>query len=83
MAISRRNFLRGASACAVAAALPVPVLSNDYWPAGGPIFKGSIGVYQGVILREMGAREVFDLNACARRSLVRWYAERVEVADGC
>jgi len=59
MSISRRNFLRGVSACAVAAALPPVAVEADSgvaiaarYFAGGPIFDGSIGTYQGVVLRK-------------------------------
>lgn len=74
MSISRRNFLSGSAACAVAAALPVlpgaaPVMwSRNVTP---PIFEGAIGVYDGVVVRDF-----YDLNACAREGLWKWARDR-------
>lgn len=49
--LSRRGFLSGIAACAIAPALPpmraLPMISD--WP---PIFAGSIGTYNGIIFRE-------------------------------
>lgn len=47
--LSRRGFLGGVAACAVAAALPI--LPPP--PPSPPIFAGSIGVYNGVLFREL------------------------------
>jgi hypothetical protein len=57
MGVSRRNFLQGSAACAVVGAAPLPVLADAapvMWSRNvtPPIFDGSIGSYQGVILRE-------------------------------
>jgi|SRR5882724_3804819 len=49
MELSRRNFLRGTAACAVAAAVPLPVLAETI----PPIFDGYIGTYNGVIIRQV------------------------------
>lgn len=72
MAIGRRDFLRGASACAVAAVVPVPVLADEmvvtakFWIGHRPIFQGAVGIYQGVVLRDMN-RETYDLVGEAKR----------------
>lgn len=79
--ISRRGFLGGTAACAVAAALPVlvaPELSGvainmAYRASMPPIFDGAVGTYNGVLVREVWA---IDLGAAARQSLVRWYQKR-------
>ena len=75
--MNRRNFLRGASAVAVAAALPAPVLADGPVTAKllvehRPIFQGAIGTYQGVVLRSMNM-ETYDLNAYARQTLKSWF----------
>lgn len=81
MSISRRNFLTGSAACAVAAlpAMPdaVPVMwSRNVTPT---IFEGAIGTYQGVIIRE-----AVDLRETARRRLVDWYVQKFtgEIING-
>lgn len=67
MSISRRNFLQGTAACAAAAAIPVPSLaplaplgSGVAYRAGAayPLFAGEIGVYNGIIFREVPALPV-------------------------
>jgi hypothetical protein len=60
MSVSRRDFMCGASACALAAAvpLPFPVAASDFLApchsvgVWGGIFERAAGSYQGIIFRE-------------------------------
>lgn len=68
--MNRREFLRGASAAAAVAAIPLPVLAETM-PAIPALFQAGDTFYNGVIIRE-----VFDLNASARMALRTWASRR-------
>lgn len=74
MSISRRNFLRGSTACAAVAAMPLPAALVPL-----PIFEVSIGIYQGVVVRE-----VMSLDRAAMRDGLKtwWLARHPEADDG-
>lgn len=73
--MNRRDFLRGSAACAVAAAVPLPVamveapLVAPYHVVG--IFDGVTAIYHGVPMREVYS---VDLLGVARAGLRQWAA---------
>lgn len=92
MIVSRRQFLQGASACAVAAALSDPVMAEAdsgvaiamRYFATRPIFEGSIGTYQGVILRRGAIPQIVDWASLRPCGLVTsTVLEGIEADDGC
>jgi hypothetical protein len=85
--MNRRGLLKllGLGGAAAVAAPAVAAIETDEFVAVGPeefnvivsprtpIFNGSSGIYNGIIIREVDMLPPLDLNECCRAGLREWY----------